>query len=248
MKNRMWSAALAFAMTFVCVTAVLAEQEEGRVPTEGYYPFDTLVERADHIFQAECTSRETVYENGNIVTKYKLKPGTVYKGRLTLDDTGEIEMEEFGGALDCNIPLAQAVPNMAGLSEGEEVLLFTSERESASSGVQKATSSTSSTTGAAKLQIIGGNKGRYSIVHDPENGESYLMGGGRYVYGRNALSEDASTLTEDDAVKVRAAAEKNAQKHKKLSGKLEMAADDIYQFEQLSSVESRLREKLAAQE
>ena len=130
---------------------------------------DELLSQSDYVFIATCTKKEVTFKNGNIVSHYQLKPSKVIKGNLKLDaKTGEVSVEELGGELSKPLPIAQMLPGMANLAEGQDVLLFSSYGKDYSQEPMMANRLTS--LSPQSLRIVGSNIGYYTIFSHPETG------------------------------------------------------------------------------
>lgn len=226
---------------------------------------DTLVEKADTIFTARCTRKQTVFHEGNLVTRYRLKPDEVWKGRLKLDREGEVELEELGGTMSEPLPLTQYRLGMANLAEGEDVLLFTAYAEPLGDAEGLEASRPSLKPGG--LRIVGSEQGRYTIVHHPETGEQLVMRGATTMpeqiarpplMTRLARRPSTGTLTEAEQREARRLAQKVAQRGEKARLRSEMARSRPgeaeprpHEFEPLAAVRGRVLatvERLAARE
>lgn len=137
---------------------------------------DELMSASDYVFIATCTKKDVSFKNGNIVSHYQLKPSKVIKGKLKMDaKTGEVALEELGGELTKPLPIAQMLPGMANLAEGQEVLLFSaSPRVNTNEPllVNKQRSLSLDT-----LRIVGGVRGYYTVIRHPETGVKLVKKG-----------------------------------------------------------------------
>lgn len=154
--------------TGMLVVAGLCAMVHGAVAFGPRVPFDDLVAKSDQIFTATCTERESVLQNGVIVTRYKLRPKEFWKGSAKLNKAGEIEFEEIGGQIEKPIPVGTTATGMADFSVGEDVLLFTrTPNDKARSGKPKGREILK----AGSLRIVGRDQGRFSVFKHPETGE-----------------------------------------------------------------------------
>lgn len=137
--------------------------------------FDEMVKEADSIVVGTCVERQSVFQNGHIVTKYKIKPSECWKGQPRTNRKGEIEMEELGGQLSGSVPLAQAVPGMADMLKDEEVLLFCGQPkpQKTRTGVKPARTLTSPDS----PYVMGAWQGRFSVMRHPQTGERLAVKG-----------------------------------------------------------------------
>jgi hypothetical protein len=201
---------------------------------------DDLTKEADSVFIAKCTKQETVYRDGNIVSRYQMKPSEFWKsGPLRLSSAGEVTVEQLGGSLDSPVPLTQYNPLGVVLTEGQEVLMFTrmpdpqkEQQLAAQSGVDKPTIS------ADLPRIVGGQMGVYSVIRNPETGQRLLAPGtvaGRLseatvgkAIARTKQVERANAAAKEGSVATRAAA-------------AETDAKRIRPFESLVAVKDRVQ-------
>ena len=144
--------------------------------------FQELVKKSDTILVATCTQRKAVFKNGNIVTRYNLKPSEYWKGTMALSSEGEFQMEEMGGALEGPIPLAQAVPGMVDLAKNEETLLFCANQKA-----QAQRAGVKAQVDPKSPYVVGRWQGHYTVFPHPESGEK--------IVGHASLSETPGSPT-----------------------------------------------------
>lgn len=268
---------LRFLILGVVAAVLFGAGGSAKAQTMNKLYFDDLVDHSDLIFSARCVERKTSFESGNIVTKYRLKPIEILKGQPRLNNAGEIEMQELGGALEGNIPLAQASPIMANIYNDEEVLLFTEypkPRDDKSTPQLRRNPAISPDS----PRLVGGPQGRFRILRHPETGVRVVVRTGvgnppvkplgaqpERVAARLGLSQpeapeaplqlspDQRGLLLSEIMKQnrkkgsrldRVAATARQARDAAAAAHPERAAE-IYQFENLASVEQRVRESIA---
>lgn len=165
LPGRIWAAVIGVAMLVGGALPVPAQLMQKLT-------FKDLVDKSDQIFIATCAKKRTFMRNGGIVTHYELKPSEFIKGQMSLSSTGNIEMEERGGRLTGQVPMAQFVPGMANMAPGEEVLLFTAQPKS--SGMQLTEAQKRSPVSPTSPHIVGRWQGRFSVFRHPETGEKLV--------------------------------------------------------------------------
>ncbi|MEN6626788.1 MAG: hypothetical protein ABFD69_11245 [Candidatus Sumerlaeia bacterium] len=232
---------------------------------------DQLVEKSDNIFTATCTEKEVVWQNGAVVTKYKLKVNENWKGTASASKNGEIEMEEVGGVLPGSGGMTQFLPGMANMSKQEEVLLFTAKPtyNPQVSAVNKSPQKIS----AKSLRIVGASQGRFTIVRHPETGKRLVSRVGVEPYPgsiKTPLLNRISKLEQAESSAAAKAALGGSQtdmgqvaERKKLSAKVDQLAkasktnavsgealdpsNEVIPFEALDGLKARVAEKMEKQ-
>lgn len=167
MKTALSAAILLFG---ICAT--------GRALTMVYMPLPEVVEASDFIFTAVCESRTSSFQQGNIVTTYKLRPLETWKGSLAaLQKDGTIEFSEIGGSIgvfDDQLRFGQHVGGSASMIPGEEVLLFAEAYRTNNLLLAQSGGAARTLKQAGSLMIVGRSQGRFSILTNPKTGQKHV--------------------------------------------------------------------------
>jgi hypothetical protein len=209
------------------------------------YDLAKLTEKADSIMVVSCTKRETTFRDGNIVTRYTLKPSEVWKGTPGLNSAGEATLDQIGGQIDGPLSVGQLDTTSVELNEGQQVLLFAEAAPAAGPALASAPGA-SATAPATLARVVGGKLGAFSVIQDPETGEKLLSPG--TMAGRIAQDKVQKALAahkQQAQAKAKAAqAAKGAQKAAGAPSEAAQAApaETINPFEDLTKVRDRVKQ------
>jgi hypothetical protein len=228
-----WFAAVAVGCCVALTATPAGAQAMRKRPT-----LQDLTDDADTIYIARCVKSEAFFRDGNIYSRYQLKPSEYWKGRPQLSSNGEVTLEQVGGSLESPMPITQYSDTSVVLGEGQEILIFTRERQAKPDDSGETTPATA-TPAVRTPSVAYGNFGVYGVVRNPETGQRLLVPGG------------ASSRMKGEAVS-RVAAHHAAQRSAAQNGKAAAqktpaaAQDRISPFEPLQAVKSRVLARVSA--
>lgn len=216
--------------------------------------FEEKVQKADAIFLAKCVDKQTVFKNGNLVTRYRLKPDDVWKGQPQMNKSGEVKFEQVGGVMQGPVPLAQHRPGSVRMDKGETFLLFvqhpkeaSAARDDVKAGRMKAVPRV---LASDSVRILGGARGCYLVVKHPESGRKLLTN-----LQANALRKIEETprkiVETKQGLKIQSAETENRRLSRRIGGLTSESTSkmmrpeaeaEIGQFEPLAEVRRRIQD------
>jgi len=156
------TAALRRAVAFVLVSTLCAL---GLAAPE---TFETLAQKADSIIIGKCTAKSCVVRRGIFITTHQVQVTESLKGKAVRPGQ-TISVASLGGQFS-SPPLSQYVNDQPEIIEGEDVLLFLQNPPSNTKG-----KSTLAPELAASARVIGGGKGKFSIITDPKDNQRKVV-------------------------------------------------------------------------
>jgi hypothetical protein len=215
-----------------------------------------LVSKSDQIFVGQCIKKEALVRNGTIITRYTMRPSDMLKGKLDSTNNGNLIVEEMGGELpNGKVPIGVGVTGQAGLSQGEDVLLFTAKHkvdpkmakiiEARKVSLAKAGKSTAPTLADDALRFVGMSQGYYTIITHPETGRKLVTHGGKIAaltakqFSGNAITTGTAAITRKTLVRQinKASAEAQVAKAAKTSS---TSSEQIQSYASLDDVKQQI--------
>lgn len=157
--------AVAAALTVGLLPAAgLATTKIGRDLTLG-----EMVAESTRIVHGEVVSKKAKFENGLIVTDYKVRVTENLKTPKGITVPKELSLTLLGGDLE-SPPISQHAPGLIHLVEGEEVVLFLTDHKPSHPGVPVPQKDLESSLYRSPA-IVGFNEGRFSVFTDVRDGK-----------------------------------------------------------------------------
>ncbi|MGC8741405.1 MAG: hypothetical protein ACP5QZ_11590 [Candidatus Sumerlaeaceae bacterium] len=143
--------------------------------------FESLAQKADAIVVGKCVSKNCVVRRGVFVTTHQVQIGETLKGKsVRAGDT--VSVATLGGTLKTP-PLTQFVNDQPEILEGEDVLLFLQQPANTSAQRKSAIPEL-----ASSARVVGGAKGKYSVITDPKDNKRKVV---------NVRCEDYGVMPDD---------------------------------------------------
>ncbi len=130
--------------------------------------FESLAQKADSIIVGKCVGKKCVVRKGVFVTTHEVQVEEALKGKA-LRAGQKITVATLGGRFT-SPPLTQYVNDQPEILEGENVLLFL--EDSANNGSKRKSTIPEL---ASSARVIGGAKGKFSIITDPKDNKRKVV-------------------------------------------------------------------------
>jgi len=124
--------------------------------------FESLAQKADSIVVGKCVAKQCVVRSGVFVTTHEIQVKENLKGK-SVTAGQNVSVASLGGSFKAP-PVSQYVNDQPEIVEGEDVLLFLQQPAAQSS---KRAVAAQVPELASSARVVGGAKGKFSIITDP---------------------------------------------------------------------------------